>query len=161
LKEAIRLDPNNANTHYNLGTVLADNKDVGGAITAFNKAIRLNPKFAQAHTNLGIALRAKGNVGGAILSFNNALPLHPPRLPPDPAPPSATPAPPPSPNHNGARPVAANRAALRLPHDAKTHNNLGNALHAKGDVGGAIDAYWEAICLDPKLAQAHFNLGNA
>src|SRR5262249_57162110 len=35
------------------------------------------------------------------------------------------------------------------------------ALYAKGDVEGAIRSHREAIHLDPKLAQAHTNLGLA
>jgi Tfp pilus assembly protein PilF len=41
------------------------------------------------------------------------------------------------------------------------HNNLGNALRAKGELDGAIRCYQEAIRLDPKYALAHTNLGVA
>ncbi len=50
--------------------------------------------------------------------------------------------------------------ALR-PDNVAIWSNLGNALHIKGDLEGAIDAYKEAIKLDPKFTAAYFNLGLA
>jgi serine/threonine-protein kinase len=50
--------------------------------------------------------------------------------------------------------------ALR-PDSMGAHNNLGNALNAKGQVDEAIACYQKAIALDPKAALAHANLGNA
>jgi protein O-mannosyl-transferase len=41
------------------------------------------------------------------------------------------------------------------------HNNLGNALHKKGQRDEAIAHYQEAIRLNPGFALAHDNLGNA
>src|SRR5262249_35687123 len=40
-------------------------------------------------------------------------------------------------------------------------NNLGNALRAKGDPEGAIACYREAIHLDSRFANAHFNLSQS
>ena len=47
------------------------------------------------------------------------------------------------------------------PKFAGAHNNLGNALAAKGQLEEAIACYRKAIDLDPKFAKAHGNLGNA
>ena len=58
-REAIRLEPELAAAHYNLGGVLARN-DLDGAILEFREAIRLNPEFALAHCNLGHALAQEG-----------------------------------------------------------------------------------------------------
>jgi tetratricopeptide (TPR) repeat protein len=40
------------------------------------------------------------------------------------------------------------------------HNNLGVALHKKGQTDEAISQYQEALRLNPELAEAHYNLGN-
>jgi tetratricopeptide (TPR) repeat protein len=54
------------------------------------------------------------------------------------------------------------RAAVAIrPHCASAHNNLGNALQARGDVAGAIAAYRQAIVLNPSDAGTHSNLGTA
>jgi tetratricopeptide (TPR) repeat protein/tRNA A-37 threonylcarbamoyl transferase component Bud32 len=53
-------------------------------------------------------------------------------------------------------------AALAVrPQSPGAHNNLGNALKARGDVDGAIACYTKALHLDPKDANAHTNLGSA
>jgi hypothetical protein len=56
--------------------------------------------------------------------------------------------------------VAEWRQAIALdPKDAKAHNNLGLALHAKGDLDGAVACFKKAIALDPKYAKAWGALG--
>jgi tetratricopeptide (TPR) repeat protein len=54
------------------------------------------------------------------------------------------------------------RKAIELnPKHALAHNNLGNALDARGQVDEAITHYRKAIELDPKHGPAHNNLGLA
>ena len=56
--------------------------------------------------------------------------------------------------------MAKHREGIRLkPGVAGAHYLLGNALHLKGDVDGAIAAFRRAIALTPNHAQAHNNLG--
>jgi tetratricopeptide (TPR) repeat protein len=58
--------------------------------------------------------------------------------------------------------VAAYRQAIRLKQDfPEAHNNLGDALHQKGQLDAAVLAYREAIRLRPNSAEAHSNLGTA
>jgi tetratricopeptide (TPR) repeat protein len=58
--------------------------------------------------------------------------------------------------------IACFHRALALdPHLPQTHNNLGLALQAKGQMDEAIACFRKAIDIDPKLAGAHNNLGNA
>jgi tetratricopeptide (TPR) repeat protein len=45
--------------------------------------------------------------------------------------------------------------------NAAAHNNLGVALHGKGQVDEAIACFHQALAFDPKLAPAHNNLGTA
>jgi len=45
--------------------------------------------------------------------------------------------------------------------NARTHYYIGKAFHEKGDIDAAITEYNEALRLDPNLADAHVDLGNA
>ncbi len=63
---------------------------------------------------------------------------------------------------DAAEAVGYFRAALvRRPRSAVVQNELGRALHGKGDLDGALDAYRRGIDLDPTAAHLHVNLGNA
>ncbi len=53
------------------------------------------------------------------------------------------------------------RAAFLQPGLPEAHNNLGNALHALGQVAEARQSYGEAIRLSPQMAQACVNLGRS
>jgi tetratricopeptide (TPR) repeat protein len=77
LREAIRLKPDDASAHTNLGNALSESGDVRGAIAAYREAIRLNPDYALAHCNLGGALNASGDVRGAIAACREAIRLEP------------------------------------------------------------------------------------
>src|SRR5262249_40893931 len=56
LRNAIELNPKDANAHYHLGMTLCAQKEWDEAVAAYKKAIELNPKFAQAHNNLASLL---------------------------------------------------------------------------------------------------------
>jgi hypothetical protein len=59
-RETIRLNPDFALSHSELGYVLKKQHDLDGAIAEYREAIRLDPKLAVAHANLASALYAKG-----------------------------------------------------------------------------------------------------
>jgi eukaryotic-like serine/threonine-protein kinase len=52
-------------------------------------------------------------------------------------------------------------AMVLRPGLAVVYNQLGLALHAQGDLKGAVAAYHEALERSPEFAAAHTNLGNA
>ena len=56
-REAIRLNPEYAEPHNNLGNALYDKGDLDGAILEFRKALRIQPDNATAKLNLKRALR--------------------------------------------------------------------------------------------------------
>jgi tetratricopeptide (TPR) repeat protein len=74
-RAAVRLDPEGADLHADLGVVLGDWGDWDGAIAEFREALRLNPNFANAHYGLGLALEVKNNRRGALEEFRWAYEL--------------------------------------------------------------------------------------
>ncbi len=145
--DALKLDPNGSNTHYNLAVALWDKDDMDGVIEHLNTGVRINPDDADAHNNLGVALSAKGDLEGAIEHYNAAL-----KIDPDNA----------STHYNLG--LALKKAkgdldgamehwkeALRIdPDNAKYHNGLGCVLALKKGVVGAVSALTRAIELDDR-----------
>lgn len=76
-REAITLNPGNADAFVSLGSILSQQGLIKDAETCFNKAILLSPTNALAQYYLGGVLLKKGNYEAAILSFNNAIKLMP------------------------------------------------------------------------------------
>jgi tetratricopeptide (TPR) repeat protein len=158
---ALRIKPDHATAHYNLGNALAAMPGrLNDAITHYEEALRLKPNNAEQHNNLGNALvRVPGRINEAIAHYETAL-----RLKPD-APET----------HNNLgntwlkiggheREAAAHyEAVLRLrPDHAVAHNNLGSALeNLPGRLDEAIEHYRAAGRAKPDYAEAFYNLGNA
>jgi len=78
-EEALRVRPNYAEAHNNLGILLARIPDRSGeAIAHFEAALRLDPKLAQAHRNLGLLLSSvPGRTSEAIAHFEAAQRIQP------------------------------------------------------------------------------------
>jgi tetratricopeptide (TPR) repeat protein len=146
-RAAIRLKPDDAQAHYNLGLALGASGDLKGAIAAYRAAIRLRPDYADAHWFLGLDLAASGDLPGAIAEYRTAI-----RLKPDLA----------QAHYNlglaldwsGDKPgaIAAYRAAIRLrPDYADAHCYLGLALLNRGSYGKALDELRRGHALGSKL----------
>lgn len=158
---ALRIKPDHATAHYNLGNALAAMPGrLNDAITHYEEALRLKPNNAEQHNNLGNALvRVPGRINEAIAHYETALRLKP-----------NTPE-----THNNLgnallkirgreREAAAQyEAVLRLrPEHAVAHNNLGSALeNLPGRLEEAIEHYRAAGRAKPDYAEAFYNLGNA
>lgn len=156
-REALRLRPQYAELHYNLGNALYDRGDLDEATTQYGEALHLKPDYPEAHYNLAQVFGDKGDVDKAIGHYLEAIHLKPDF---------------PEAHYNlglqldakGALDlaIAEYREAVRLqPHHAEAHHNLGAALYSKGDVGTAIAEIREALRLKPDLAVAHYGLGMA
>ena len=65
MEQAIRDQPNYAQAHYTLGTVLKQQGKLPEAAAALREAIRLQPDFAGVHTTLAAVLRQLGDAQGA------------------------------------------------------------------------------------------------
>ena len=76
-REAIRLKPDDAEAHYNLGIALSGQGKLDEAIAEYREAIRLKPDYAEAHYNLGIALDGQGKLDEAIAEYREAIRLKP------------------------------------------------------------------------------------
>jgi tetratricopeptide (TPR) repeat protein len=153
-RKAIEETPDHADSHYNLGRLLAGKGDYDGAIVQFREALRTRPDDADSHNNLGLVLKNKGALDDAAREYRTALRLNP--------------------KHADAHINLGNvfylrkdlkeaiqqyRAAIEAqPAMAVPHVSLGNALDDSGQTDAAIQEFKEAIRLDPSNAQAHYNL---
>jgi len=165
-KEALRMDPNHADCHQNLGLVLKGEGKIDAAIMELRSALKLSEgSDVNAHYNLGNALvskadalegEAKGKaVAEAIEHYKEALSLSPDD---------------PDIKTNlaiafqkqgyGAEAVRQYLDVMKLqPGDAMTHFNCGNALLLQNDYQGAIDQFKESMILDKGCLDSQFNLG--
>jgi len=78
-ENALRLKPDDAGAHSNIGNLLgAEPGREADAIAHFESALRLNPDLAGAHNNLGLLLASQpGREADAIAHFESALRLQP------------------------------------------------------------------------------------
>ncbi|MCK4401793.1 tetratricopeptide repeat protein [bacterium] len=77
-KQAIRINPNYANAHYNLGVVYGKKlKCYHEAIKAYNQAVCISPDFTKAHYNLGAAYCDIGHWDKAIEAYKQAIRINP------------------------------------------------------------------------------------
>ena len=74
-RQAIELDPQLAQAHANLGTVLANQNKMAEAILEFEEAVRLKPEMAFLHYQLGVALYMENRAKEAINSLKEARDL--------------------------------------------------------------------------------------
>jgi serine/threonine protein kinase/Flp pilus assembly protein TadD len=76
-REAIRLQPDLALAHNDLGTALMNKGLIDEALDAYREALRLQPDFGEAHFNAGNALSAKGLREEALAAYREAVRLKP------------------------------------------------------------------------------------
>ncbi len=75
--DVVRLTPNNARAHYNLGVCLGRNGRHGVAIEHYRKALELLPDYVEAMNNLGLALNEGGQFDEAAALFRRATDCRP------------------------------------------------------------------------------------
>jgi tetratricopeptide (TPR) repeat protein len=133
-EKALKIKPDLAAAHNNLGSALQQNTQSGDgargqdgavdeAIEHFRKALQIKPDFTQARSNLGTTLLQKGQVDEAIAQFQKTLEME--------------------------------------PNYAEGEFSLGKAFLQKREVNEAIVHYQKALEINPDYAEAQYYLGNA
>lgn len=153
---AIKLLPNDAETHSNLATTY---KQLGMLIEAeasYRCAIKIKPDFVQAHINLGNTLSQMKSFELAEISYNAALTIWPNFAE--------------SHNNLGAvlaqlnKPIEAlvsyQKSIFIKPDYAEAHSNMGAALKQIGRLDEAAASYEMALKIQPNFAEAHNNVGD-
>ena len=72
-QKAIAVNPNFAEAHGNLGSLLYDQDKFDEAKTTLNKAISIKPAYAEAHYNLGNVFGQLDNLDEALVCYQTAL----------------------------------------------------------------------------------------
>lgn len=156
-REALRIAPDDADSHYCLATALAKEGSIDEAVAEFEAALKIEPGDADAHFNLAAALLAEGKVDDAIGHYQSAIQFKPDNA---------------MAHYNLAvalrqegkteEAIAHYEAALKWkPGYADAENNLGNLLLQKGSIDEAIHHLQRAVTISPGSARARVNLGNA
>src|SRR5207244_13082936 len=74
---ALRLKPDYAEAHNNLGNALRGQRRLAEAEACFREAVRLRPDFGDAHHSLGAVLKEQGRLEEAEACLREALRLRP------------------------------------------------------------------------------------
>ncbi|MBF0460538.1 MAG: tetratricopeptide repeat protein [Magnetococcales bacterium] len=154
-RRALRLQPDCADLHNDLGNLLQGSHRPAEAEAAYRAALRLQPDHADGHYNLGLLLQGQHRFTEAEAAYRQALHLRPKHA---------------ETAHNLGNLLQglhrfeeaemAYRLALHLrPHHAGTCYNLGHLLHAWHRFEEAEAAYRQTIHLQPNHVDGHHNLG--
>ncbi len=137
-KQAIRINPDDASAHYNLGVTYYELGMYKEMIESCKQAIKIDPDDASVHNNLGLAYGKSGKYEEAIESYKQAL-----RIDPDDAKVH---------NNLGVAYIRLNKykeaiesykLAIKIkPDDADAHYNLGVAYTRKEDKGESTGSIW-------------------
>jgi tetratricopeptide (TPR) repeat protein len=77
LERVLGVDPSNAMTHVNIGTIHLMSRDYARARAAFEAALTLEPTLARAHNSVGVIEAETGNQDAAIEAWKKAVSLNP------------------------------------------------------------------------------------
>ncbi|MBC8553522.1 MAG: tetratricopeptide repeat protein [Candidatus Brocadiales bacterium] len=76
-KKSIEIEPDNARSHYSLGTLYAMKGKFSDAADEFWMAVEINPGMSEAHYNLGLSYFRQGMFDKAINEYQTTLKLLP------------------------------------------------------------------------------------
>ena len=152
--QALKIQPNTPDLHFNLGIVYSQLNQLDLAESAYRLAIQFKPNFFEAHGNLGTVLQKQGKLNEAIASYQRGLKINPQdargyfnlgtAL-----------------RDNGqlAEAVTSYQKAIALfANYTEAYNNLGETLRDQGNMQDAISAYQKALSLNPQHPNANYNM---
>ena len=155
VEAALRLEPNEIRTLYNLAGMRVKQGRIDEAVEYYNRILELNPGDASTYITLAAMESNKENLERAMEFYREGLKYHP---------------------ENGDlhgklgamllqtgqvdEAIKELEAAVKVKADSATYEILGMAMLTKGDVDKATRYFNRAIKIDPANAEAHYNLGN-
>jgi tetratricopeptide (TPR) repeat protein len=155
-KQAINIDSNLPEAHYNLGMVLKEQGQLDQAAGEFVQASQLDPKYADAFTGLGLIRLAQNSYAEAEASFKQAISLN-------------------SGNSTAHYGLGAtflkegmvdnaikelNTSLYQFPNSAPVHQQLGEAYEAQGNIVASLNEYQKAIGIKPETPSAYIKIAN-
>ncbi len=154
-QQALLHQPDDPDTHGNLGIILLHLGRLDEAALHFREGLRLQPENAEFHFNLGVVLHKNGRLDDAAAAYRQALQRKPDHV--DALNNLAS-------THLDKRQLtdaaATYRQVLSLkPDHVDAQTNLGIALMELGQLDEAASCYRRALQLEPNLADAHNGLG--
>ncbi|MBF0461828.1 MAG: tetratricopeptide repeat protein [Magnetococcales bacterium] len=155
-RQALRLQPNHADVHYNLGNLLQNQNRLAEAETAYRQALDTRPDHANTQFNLGVLLQGLHRATEAEAIYRQLLHLQPHHidgcfnlgtlLQAQKRSPEAE--------------AAYRQVILLQPDHLPAHFNLGNLLQGAHRADEAEIVYRQLLHLQPDHAHAQINLGN-
>ena len=155
-EKILKIDSNNFQTIFLLGSLFLQKRNFQEAIRFLNKAILIQPKHANSYHNLGYVFVELGELEKAKELFFKAIEIEP--------------------KHGDAHFNLANtykqmrnfkkakefyeKTIHIQPNNPSAYNNFANVCKQLGEFPKAINAYNKAIELKPDHPRAHHNLGN-
>ena len=157
-RAAIKLRPDDAEAHNNLGLVLIQSGKDDEGIASLREAVRLAPAYADARTNLGAALTPT-DAEAAVKELEEAVRLAPGSVK---ALFNLAVAYGASPAHGSAKEIAHLAKVIEMAPDfPRAHLALGKALLQDGKTAEAVAALQNAVRLEPQGGEANYQLGLA
>ena len=152
----LKIDPNNFQTIFLLGTLSTQISNFKKAKYLLTKIVKIQPNHFDAHNNLGIAFKELGEYKNAMISYQKALSVKPMYAP----------------AHNNIgnifkeigeydNAIRAYKKAIQIKSNyADAYNNLGLIFQKIKEFTKATNAFQKAIHIMPTHAPAYKNLGN-
>jgi protein O-GlcNAc transferase len=157
IRQAIALDPSQANARYSLAQALLAQGDHAAALASLNDATALHPVHADAWFLRGNVLQLLERLDEAVDSYERAIAIravYPEAF-----------------NNLAAALRALRRTARALecaeqaitqrPNYAKAFNNRGLILLDAGRGTAAVESFRQALAIEPRFAEALHNMGTA
>ena len=144
-ESALRINPDNAEVHYNLGNTFKACDRLNASIKSYTRTLELNPFHADTHINLGNVFKDIGNLEKAASHYKHAIKINP--------------------NYTEAHcnlgntqhaignleaAISCHKQALNIdPSYAEAHNCLGNTYNDLGKTDAALSAIQHALTIKP------------